>query len=112
MRKKTTSALLVAAFLMAGALLAQDKWVPGSNGHVDGFTLYGGNENGKNLFLCAGYMGGTYHPGKIVGSNCNFGYGGQEITASNYYTLQVTQESLKRYSWHKAANPGMPKING
>ena len=62
----------------ATGLMAQDRWVKGSNGKVNGFTLYGGNENGQNLFLCAGYMNGTYHPGKIVGTNCNFGYGGRK----------------------------------
>ena len=96
----------------ATGLMAQDRWVKGSNGKVNGFTLYGGNENGQNLFLCAGYMNGTYHPGKIVGTNCNFGYGGREITANEYFTLQVSHASLQRYSWRAAANGQVPRLNG
>lgn len=72
------------------AIMAQDRWVQGANGQVNGFTLYGGHENGQNLFLCAGLKNGTYHPGKIVGSNCNFGFGGKEVLARSYYTLQVS----------------------
>lgn len=109
--KKIAFALAV-GLLGITALYAQDRWVPGSNGQVNGFTLYGGFENGKNLFLCAGFLNGTYHPGKIVGNNCNFGYGGREIEANSYYTLQVSQASLQRYSWHKASNGGIPRLNG
>lgn len=94
------------------AIMAQDRWVQGANGQVNGFTLYGGHENGQNLFLCAGLKNGTYHPGKIVGSNCNFGFGGKEVLARSYYTLQVSQQSLKRYSWHKSSYGNVPSKAG
>ena len=99
-------------FASSAGLMAQDKWVKGSNGNVDGFTLYGGTENGKNMYLCAGFMNGTFHPGKIVGSNCNFGYGGNEVEANSYFTLQVSQSSIKRYTWHRASNGQVPALNG
>jgi hypothetical protein len=104
--------LIVASLFLTMGVFAQDKWVEGSNGKVNGFTLFGGNENGKNLYLCAAYKNGTYHPGKIVGTNCNFGYGGVEVAEPNYFTLQVSQSTLKRYSWHNASNGAIPKVAG
>ncbi len=107
--------LYIIAFvlLLGAALVARDKWVQGSNGRINGYTIIGGSEPGRSrLYLCAGYMRGTYHPGKIVGRNCNFGYGGKEITRSNYYTLQVSRSSLRRYRWMSASYGNVPTRRG
>ncbi len=107
------SFITVLVLLLAVGLAAQaDRWVPGANGQVSGLTIFGGFENGRNLYLCAGFRNGTYHPGKIVATNCNFGYGGQEIRESRYFTLQVTQQSLPRYAWYAAANGQVPAVAG
>lgn len=111
MRNKLILAVAIVTAITAG-ILAESKWVPGSGGGKTGPALIGGNENGGNLLLCAAFKEGTYHPGKIVGNNCNFGYGGKEITEPNYFTLQVTNDSIKRYSWYKAANGAIPKVAG
>ena len=63
------------------------NWVPAQNGMIPGNAIPGGFENGHPLYICqANYEGGT-HPGKIVGSNCNFGYGGREVSVSDYNVL-------------------------
>ncbi|MCC5816335.1 MAG: DUF3421 domain-containing protein [Leptospira sp.] len=110
--KRLSILCIFCALIFTNSVFAQDKWVPGSNGKMDGLTLIGGTENGKNLFLCAGFKAGTYHPGKIVGQSCNFGWGGREIVEPSYFTLQVTQQSVKRYSWHNTGNGILPDIPG
>ncbi len=62
-------------------------WVWDANGHVPPYAVVGGYENGHPLYICqADYATGT-HPGKIVGSSCNIGYAGQEISISNYRVM-------------------------
>jgi len=63
------------------------SWVAGRNGSVPGGALAGGREPGRTLYICrASYKGGV-HPGKVVGRNCNIGYGGKEHTISSYEVL-------------------------
>ncbi len=63
------------------------RWVPASNGSVPQGAFAAGHENGAPLYLCrTGHAGGV-HPGKVVGNNCNIGYGGAEILHSNYEVL-------------------------
>jgi len=106
--------LIIASItILSTILIAQDKWVRGSNGNISGYTIIGGSEPGRSrLFLCAGYMNGTFHPGKIVGQKCNFGYGGKEITKSQYYTLQVSKSTLWRYKWFNASYGRIPQRDG
>lgn len=62
-------------------------WVWAVNGNVPPHAVIGGYENGQPLYICqADYATGT-HPGKLVGANCNIGYGGQEIPMSNYRVM-------------------------
>jgi hypothetical protein len=62
-------------------------WLRANNGFIPQNAVMGGHENGQPLFICrANYMGGE-HPGKLVGQNCNFSYGGSELTRSNYEIL-------------------------
>lgn len=63
------------------------RWVPANATMFPQGAIVGGYENGRKLFICqASYQGGV-HPGKVVGANCNFGFGGQEISASYYNVL-------------------------
>jgi hypothetical protein len=43
-------------------------------------------EEPKPLYLCRAYHRG-YHPGTIVGPNCNIGYGGDELAINLYKVL-------------------------
>ena len=62
-------------------------WVEGSYGNIPHHAIAGGQENGNPLFICqADYENGTY-PGKIIGNNCNFGWGGQELMTPHYNVL-------------------------
>ncbi|MBX3708257.1 MAG: DUF3421 domain-containing protein [Gammaproteobacteria bacterium] len=61
-------------------------WIPASYGRIPPGAIQGGYEQ-TSLFICqANYHGGT-HAGKIVGQNCNFGWGGNEITIPFYNVL-------------------------
>lgn len=62
-------------------------WVSGSYGNVPPGALEGGYEHHNRLFICqADYHGGT-HTGKLIGQNCNFGWGGREILTPYYRVL-------------------------
>ena len=63
------------------------RWGRGSRGTVPPGGYVGGSEQGRRLYVCrAAYQSGT-HPGKLVGSNCNIGWGGREIVLPNYEIL-------------------------
>jgi hypothetical protein len=64
-------------------------WIPASNGAIPSGAIEGGYSNGGRIYICqADYNGGT-HSGKIVGQNCNFGWGGSEISIPYYNVLMV-----------------------
>jgi hypothetical protein len=64
------------------------SWVPARFGQIpDGAVVGGHDANGQGLYVCRGEYQGEKHPGKIVGQNCNFGWGGQEITTPYYEVL-------------------------
>lgn len=66
----------------------QLRWVPASNGVVPPGAVRGGFEPGNPaLYICRAPYAGGLHPGKIVGTSCNFGYGGLEVLASTYEVL-------------------------
>jgi len=71
-------------------ILVSDKrvsWVGSSYGNIPHHALAGGSENNQTLYICqASYQNGT-HTGKIIGRNCNFGWGGREISVPNYNVL-------------------------
>lgn len=71
-------------------ILLSDKpliWIEESDGNIPNHAIAGGSENGNPLFICqADYKNGT-HPGKIIGENCNFGWGGHEMMAPYYKVL-------------------------
>jgi uncharacterized protein DUF3421 len=63
------------------------SWVPAMNGAIPQGAVAGGAENGHPLVICHAVAAMGVHPGKVVASNCNFGYGGQEMTVPQYEVL-------------------------
>jgi hypothetical protein len=55
----------------------------------EGATAYGQEADGREQFVCRGAHGGGTHIGKIASgfAGCNIGYGGREITLSDYEVL-------------------------
>lgn len=102
LRHAIVTTLAVAACLMpppqtVSAQSSELRWVGGSNGSVPPGAVVGGQEPGRQLYVCrANYQGGV-HPGKIVGGNCNIGYGGAEITIPRYEVLTTSEPH--RISW-------------
>jgi hypothetical protein len=62
-------------------------WISASGGSVPPGAVSGGYENGHLLFICRTHYGSGVHPGKVVGTNCNIGYGGKEIAVAQYEVL-------------------------
>ena len=70
------------------SILGGLAWVAAANGTIPPKAVPGGKEtNGDVLYICrAAYKGGV-QPGKLVGKNCNFGYGGLEVMSPKYEVL-------------------------
>lgn len=63
------------------------NWVAQKDGNYPKDAVVGGQEPGRSLVVCrAAHLGGL-HPGKIVGKNCNIGYGGAEVLKNDYEVL-------------------------
>ncbi len=62
-------------------------WVPAEGGAIPQGAVLGGSENGQPLFICRAQYNGGVHPGKVVGQNCNIGWGGREILNPTYEVL-------------------------
>lgn len=63
------------------------QWAPANYGFIPPNAIEGGYENGKPLFICQSDYRGGRHIGKIVGKNCNFGWGGKEVLSPIYNVL-------------------------
>ena len=87
MTSVTPSTLLLAAGLLSasGSLSAQPMWVSGPAVPHD--ATVGGYEDGGHLYVCRAWYGGGVHPGKVVGGNCNIGYGWREIAIPRFEVL-------------------------
>ena len=66
------------------------RWVAAQGGQVPPGAFFGAYEPGHAVLpICqAPYQGGV-HVGKVVGRNCNFGYGGLEVLSPQYAVLVV-----------------------
>ncbi|MBD2450000.1 DUF3421 domain-containing protein [Nostoc sp. FACHB-152] len=63
-------------------------WVSESYGSVPSDAILAGYENdGSPLYICRAFYNEGLHPGKVVGENCNIGWGGQEISLPYYEVL-------------------------
>ncbi len=93
MQKIKSSAPVITAglsLLVATLAAAADfpvLWVPAANGMVPPNPIIGGYEPGRSLSVCRARYNQGIHPGKVVGQNCNFGYGGREVLAAQYDVL-------------------------
>jgi hypothetical protein len=75
------------------------RWVRPSEAKPDQLVR-GGYESSHMLPICHGpYKGGT-HPGKVVANRCNIGYGGKEVTLTDY-------EVLAGGAYWAGPNPGL-----
>jgi len=86
------------------------KWVPAANGAVPKGAFIGGQEKNRKLYVCRVRYKGGVHPGKVVGRNCNIGWGGKEITIPRYEVLVL--EGVKAAPPPKTVAKPMPKPKG
>jgi hypothetical protein len=57
-------------------------------GSIPSNAVYGGKEsNGTKLAVCRCDYNGAKHPGKVVGTACNIGWGGREAVVTNFEIL-------------------------
>lgn len=63
------------------------SWIESGHGSIPHHAIAGGSEGHRPLFICqAEYMNGM-HVGKVIGRNCNFGWGGREVMLPYYNVL-------------------------
>ena len=62
------------------------QWVA-YNGTMPANVVTGGFENGSDLMVCRAFYNGANHPGKVVGTACNIGWGGKEIVIPAFEVL-------------------------
>ena len=77
--------------------------------------IAGGREGGRPLVICRtehrsspdgrNFLSHGLHSGKVIGRNCHFGYGGQEIINANY---EVLYQTTTQASAPPAAAPASP----
>jgi hypothetical protein len=103
------------ALLVAASAAAADfpvLWVPAANGVVPANAIIGGREPGRSLPVCRAIYNKGVHPGKVVGKNCNFGYGGKEVRAPQYDVLvgnpAVLTQSPQLVNWVAAQGGQVP----
>ena len=87
-------------------------WVPAANGVVPPNAIIGGREPGRSLPVCRAIYNKGVHPGKVVGKNCNYGYGGKEVLAPQYDVLvgnpAVLMQSPQLVRWIAAQGGQVP----
>lgn len=89
----------------ASAQSAGLSWIFATNGTVPRGAVVGGWEPDRTLFVCRAWYGGGVHPGKLVGANCNIGWGGQERALNSYEVLVGNSD---RVTWVDASFGGIP----
>jgi hypothetical protein len=95
----STTVAPVAAPVAAGGRIS---WVAASNGQIPAGAIVGGQESGRNLAVCRANYNNGVHPGKVVASNCNIGWGGKEVTIPNY------EVAVGAVTWVAASNGQIP----
>jgi hypothetical protein len=81
------SEISLATFELLTGVDKEIAWIASKNGETVKSAMAGGSEGGKTQSVCRFSKGGTTHPGKVVGTTCNIGYGGSEVTSSSYDVL-------------------------
>lgn len=88
-------------FMTPGSASSQNAtgiWQPAPGGQIPSGAVVGGSEPGRTLYLCRGWHQGGLHPGKVVGGNCNIGYGGSEVRLSTFEVLVRTNLTWAPYT--------------
>lgn len=67
-------------------------------------VVIGGTEGGRGLAVCRGFVASqnAWHPGKVIGSNCNVAWGTQELALAVYQVLvnnEAASVSLFPMNW-------------
>jgi len=62
------------------------QWVA-YKGTIPANAVAGGFENGSDLIVCRAFYNGANHPGKVVGTGCNIGWGGNEVVSPTFEVL-------------------------
>ncbi len=70
----------------------QGRWVAAPNGNLPADAFVGGHEAGRFLAVCRANHRGGVHPGKVVGGNCNIGWGGEEIMHQDFEVLVMGRD--------------------
>lgn len=86
-------------------------WMRAEGGQVPAGAFPYGEERGRPLYVCRAPYAGGMHPGKLVGTSCNFGYGGLEVQSPNYEVLVIPQwirnpGALPPGALHAGGEPG------
>lgn len=81
---------------LAPVASAQIQWVT-YTGSLPGNVVIGGQENGGDLAVCRAVYNDAWHSGKVVGTNCNIGWGSAEFAIADFEVL-VNQGSV-RLEW-------------
>jgi len=111
---RTSLLLLIVISLATVIFSGPARWMANSNGRIPNNAVEGGYEqNKKVLYICKAFHKGAYHSGKVVGSTCNFGYGGKELTSKSYYVLTgKDRRDLRRFKWVSTAYGKKNRVRG
>lgn len=88
--------------LLASTTMAQLDWVP-FKGEIPSNAVIGGSEKHQSLAVCRYEYQGAKHPGKVIGKNCNIGYGGVEKYSSTFEIL--INKGTVHLDWEKTNGP-------
>ena len=85
---KTIKSIVLTSMLtlLCSTVFAQLEWVP-FEGELPSNAVIGGVEGHRQLAVCRSNFQGAIHPGKVVGSTCNIGYGGSEKSLTDFEVL-------------------------
>ncbi len=94
--KSRLTFILLSILCGSQTVSAQLNWAA-YNGSLPENAVIGGNEHGTDLPVCRALYKEAWHSGKVVGNNCNIGWGGDEIVISEFEVL-VNQGAV-RIEW-------------
>lgn len=63
------------------------SWRSEFAGIIPARAIPGGYERSEDLYICRTFYRDGFHPGKIVGGNCNIGFDGREISRHRFKVL-------------------------
>lgn len=87
------------------------QWVA-YDGTLPAHAVSGGFENGTDLMVCRSFYNGANHPGKVVASMCNIGWGGKEIVSQTFEVLINEGEIPLQWVTYSGTIPNHAVIGG